>query len=241
MYISVSHLNHNLGVDESLARHFVDRRVPENNIFWEGRLLYIGRGNGYVSIPVYYDLLLRIGLSRELMLAERHLEFMERVMHFAILVEYNQMSFADQLEAIKHLLIGRVQQEAFLAELLSYLEQPVLKPMGRLGKAVPALNRADVFLFILCDLPMSNAQLELAIRYWYGLHTSYLLMDDIYDYKMDKQEKEESSIIELGDNKAGFDKALEMIQENSTLLREINPVLSSHFEKRIANLHDLIP
>ncbi|HTQ29115.1 MAG TPA: hypothetical protein VMI35_13345 [Puia sp.] len=241
MYISVRHLKNNLGVDEQLARFFVDRKIPENNIFWKGRLLYVGRGNGYVSIPVYYDLLHRIGLPTDLLLSEGHLQFMERVMHFAILVEFNQMSFADQLEAIKHLLSERVKQKEFLEELLAYLEQPVLKPMGRLGMPVPALNRADVFLFVLCDLPLTAQQLSLAIKYWYALHTSYLLMDDIYDYKFDKQERAESSVIELGDGPAGFEKALSLIDENCKTLQEVNPVLANHFQEMMADLKDLIP
>ena len=46
-----------MGVNKTIARFFVDRKPPENNTFWEGKLLYIGFGNGYVSIPVFYDIL----------------------------------------------------------------------------------------------------------------------------------------------------------------------------------------
>lgn len=230
-----------MGVDEQIARFFVDRKVPENNVFWKGRLLYVSGGNGFTSIPVYYDLLHRLGLPREILLSETHLHFMEWVMHYAILAEQNQISFTGQLESITHLLEGRVQEPSFFQQLLEYLHQSVLKPIGRLGKSVPALNRADVFLFILCDLPLSEDQLALAIRYWYGLHTSYLLMDDIYDYQFDKQDKEDSSILELGDGPAAFEKAFQILQENQAILSEINPILGQYFAEKLVDLKDLIP
>ncbi len=239
MFISVKNLHNNMGVDETIARFFVDRKVPADNVFWKNRLLYITRGNGYISIPVYYDLLFRTGLSRQLLLEETHVQFMENVMHFAMLVEFKEISFAVQLEKIIELLQGRIRNPGFYNELIPYLGQPVIRPQGELGMPVPSLNRADVFLFILCDLPMTTEQTTAALRYWYALHTSYLLMDDIYDYKIDEQENEENSVIELGAGQSGFDKAFEILNNNIKVLLAINPQLSSKFEKSLETLHDL--
>ncbi|MFI5153829.1 MAG: hypothetical protein ACHQET_10880 [Chitinophagales bacterium] len=240
MFISVRYLHNNLGVDETIARFFVDRKVPQDSSFWKNRLLYVGRGNGYISIPVYYDLLFRIGLPRELLLDESHVHFMEQLMHYAILVEFKEIIFPFQLQKIKELLIDRIKDQAFFDELFEYLSQPVLEPSGRLGMPVPSLNRADVFLFILCDLPMTESQIEQAIEYWYALHTSYLLMDDIYDYKMDQQDKEENSVIELGAAQDGFERAFALLDHNIKKLTTINPSLSQNFEESLEGLHELI-
>jgi hypothetical protein len=239
MFISVKNLHNNMGVDETIARFFVDRKVPAENIFWKNRLLYITRGNGYISIPVYYDLLFRAGISKELLLDEGHIKFMEDVMHNAILVEYNEISFAAHLDKIKALLIGRIKNPAFYNVLVPYLAQPQIKPMGELGMPVTSLNRADVFLFILCDLPITKEQTSAAIKYWYALHTTYLLMDDIYDYKIDKQDNEENAVIELGDDEEGFDKAVDIVKSNIKVIHEINPRLSVHFEQWLETLPDL--
>ena len=239
MFISVKNLHNNMGVDETIARFFVDRKIPPGNIFWRNRLLYITRGNGYISIPVYYDLLFRIGLPKELLLEERHVKFMEEVMHYAILVEFQEINFAGQLEKIIRLLEGRVKNQAFYDALVPYLQQPVIKPMGALGMPVVSLNRADVFLFILCDLPMTAKQTSAAVKYWYALHTTYLLMDDIYDYKIDKQDNEENSVIELGEGQDGLDKAIAIVNSNIEVMREINPVLSVHFENWLETLPDI--
>jgi hypothetical protein len=241
MFISVKHLNGKMGVDEQLAHFFVDRKVPVGNAFWDKRRLYVNRGNGYISIPVYYDLLHRIGVSKPDLLEEAHIHLMEQIMHYAIQVESGQISFETQLELIQKSLEGRIKNLDFYNELLEYLKQPILKPKGKLGMPVPALNRADVFLFILCDLVIKPNQIEKAVQCWYAMHTTYLLMDDIYDYQLDKQNLEENAIIELGDGKEGSTKAFDILQSNAGLLREINPVLVDFFEETFEDLKKLTP
>jgi len=241
MFVSVKYLHDDMGVDEKIARFFVDRKVPQDNIFWKKKLLYIGRGNGFISIPVYYDLLFRVGVPREALLSEVHIQFMERVMHFAMMVEHKEITFEEHLSEIQKILRRRIRNKKFYEALLEYLQQPVLKPKGYLGMPIPSLNRADVFLFILCDLPMHDEQIEMAVKLWYALHTSYLLMDDMCDYQADKDDNEENSVIELGDGEEGFDKAFELLKENANTIHGINPVLSAFFEESMARLYDLIP
>jgi hypothetical protein len=239
MFISVRNLHESRGVDEWIARFFVDRPVPQNNAFWEKRLLYITRGNGYLSIPVYYDLLFRIGISREILLDESHIQFMEQVMDYAIQVEFGRISFSEQLNQIESLVKQRERNSEFFFSLSEYLRQPVLYPMKGLGTEVPALNRADVFLFVLCDLPISAEQTERAVRCWYALHTTYLLMDDFVDYREDEKNREENSILELGKGDRGSSKAFGILRQNIGILEEINPVLGRFFENSLAGLRDL--
>ncbi len=241
MIVSVRNLRDNMGVDEKIARFFVDRKVPAGNAFWNKRLLYINRGNGYVSIPVYYDILFRMGIPQNVLLAEEHIQFMEQVMHYAIQHEMGEISFQTQIESIQNLLIGRLKNSDFYGELLLYLAQKELKPLGKLGMEVPALNRADVFLFILCDLPLAEPQNQLAVTYWSALHSTYLLMDDINDYQFDKQNSDENAIMELGDDKDGFSKAFSILNTNITVLEEINTSIAQWFKKSLDNLTKLVP
>jgi hypothetical protein len=241
MIISVRNLRDNMGVDEKIARFFVDRKVPEGNAFWNKRLLYINRGNGYVSIPVYYDILFRMGIPQSTLLEEDHIQFMEQVMHHAIQHEMGQISYRTQIENIQNLLIDRLKNSDFYGELLPYLGQKDLKPLGKLGMEVPALNRADVFLFILCDLPLEEEQNQLAVKYWSALHSTYLLMDDINDYQIDKQNSDENAILELGDDKEGFAKAFSILNKNIAVLEEINPSIGQWFKKSLDNLTKLVP
>ncbi len=240
MFISAYQLEHEMGVDLSIARFFVDRPVPENNSFWKGRLLYIGFGNGYVSIPVYYDLLLRIGLPLATLLSEAHIQFMEQLMHYAILQERTKISRLEELEAIRGLLNGRVKNTNRYQALNHYLDQQVLKPDGPLGLDLPALNRADVFLYVLCDLPLTEKQWELAIRYWYALHPTYLIMDDLRDYEKDKESGEDNVVLEWGDGTAGFQQAMDRIRSNCETMKEVNPVLAEFFLSYEDDLREMI-
>src|SRR5450432_942330 len=164
MFTSVQHLENHMGVNHFVGRFFVDRKLPENNSFWKGRLLYISFGNGFVSIPVYYDILYRLGVPLEVLLDENHIHFMEQLMHFAILQEKNEISVPEELKCIRALLNNRIQDQNYFELLNRYLDQPDLKPLGPFGLIHSSLNRADVFLYVLCDLPLSEKQWGQAIR-----------------------------------------------------------------------------
>jgi hypothetical protein len=226
LFISVQQFERDMGVNKTIGRFFVDRTPPENNSFWKGRLLYVGFGNGYVSIPVFYDILYRLGLPLEVLLDENHIHFMEQLMHFAILQEKNEISVPEELKCIRALLKNRIKDQNYFESLNRYLDQPVLKPLGPFGLVHPSLNRADVFLYVLCDLPLSEKQWGQAIRYWYALHPSYLIMDDIRDYAKDKEEGEENVVIDLGGGAVGYEKTFEMLRTNAETMKEINPMLA---------------
>jgi hypothetical protein len=226
MFISVGQLEQDMGVDKRIGRFFVDRRIPKDNSFWKDRLLYISFGNGYLSIPVYYDILYRIGLGLETLLDKKHIEFMEQLMHFAILQERNEISVSEELEEIRKLLDGRVRNAGYYQLLNRYLDQPVLKPLAPFGLSHSSLNRADVFLYILCDLPLKDDQWQSAIKYWYALHPTYLIMDDVKDYGKDLKDGEENVVVDLGGGPMGFEKTIGLFRENCETLQEINPLLS---------------
>ena len=116
-----------------------------------------------------------------------------------------------------------------------YLDQPLLKPLGPFGSPFISLNRADVFLYVLCDLSLNERQWQRAIRYWYALHPTYLIMDDVRDYTKDKEEGEENVLIDLGGGTEGFEKTFELYRDNVATLEEINPLLAQFLENAKKN------
>jgi hypothetical protein len=241
MFISVRQLEEEMGVDKRIGRFFVDRKVPESNSFWKDRLLYISFGNGFLSIPVYYDILYRIGVPIEKLLDEKHIEFMEQVMHFAILHERNEISYNEELESIRTLLNGRVQDMEYYNKLNNYLDQPKQFPLGPFGLNSPSLNRADVFLYILCDLPLSKIHWEKATRYWYSLHPTYLIMDDICDYEKDCENNENNIVSDLGGGVDAFEKTFELFRKNCETLGKLNPLLGEFLLRYEEGLREKIP
>jgi hypothetical protein len=241
MFMSVGQLETQMGVNKTIGRFFVNRKPPQDNIFWRNKLLYVSFGNGYLSIPVYSDILHRIGISLDAILNEEHIIFMEQIMHFAHTQEKNGISKHDELKSIRAMLNGRIQNPIFYERLCKYLDQPMLKSMEYFGTNYPALNRADAFLFVLCDLPLSESQLILALRYWYALLPSYLIADDIRDYARDKEGKEENVIIDLGDGIQGFEESFKILKKNSKILVEINPLMAQVLLSYEDDLRKCIP
>jgi hypothetical protein len=241
VFLSVNQFERDMGVHKTIGRFFVDRKPPENNSFWKGKLLYVGFGNGYVSIPVFYDILYRLGIPMEVLLDENHICFMEQLMHFAILQEKNEISIPEELKCIRALLKNRIKDQNYFEWLNRYLDQPVLKPLGPFGLIHPSLNRADVFLYVLCDLPLSEKQWAQAIRYWYALHPSYLIMDDIRDYTKDQEEGEENVVTDLGGGSEGYEKTFEMLRTNGETMKEINPLLAQFLLDYEEELRGFVP
>ena len=91
---------------------------------------------------------------------------MEQLMHFAILQERNEITKTEELKQVRLMLKppasslkpqaqeGRVLNTQYYNALNQYLDQGILNPMGPFGLPFPSLNRADVFLYMLCDLPL---------------------------------------------------------------------------------------
>jgi hypothetical protein len=241
VFISANQFEREMGVNKTIGKFFVDRKPPENNSFWKGRLLYISFGNGFISIPVFYDILFRIGIPLEILLNEDHILFMEQIMHFAILHEKRAISLQEEMNSIRALLKGRIKNASYYEALNDYLDQSVLKTKGPFGLPFPSLNRADVFLYVLCDLPLNDEQWQKAIRYWYALHPTYLIMDDVRDYAKDKEEGEENVVIDLGEGTEGFEKTLELYRKNCETLEEINPLLAQFLIKNEEDLMVFFP
>ncbi len=226
MFISANQFEREMGVNKTIGSFFVDRKPPENNSFWKEKLLYVSFGNGYISIPVYYDILHRIGIPLNTLLSEKHIAFMEQLMHYAIQHEKKEITLQEEMTSIRDMLKGRINNHSYYEALNRYLDQPVWKTMEPFGLDFPSLNRADVFLYVLCDLPLTDAQWKLALKYWYALHPTYLIMDDVRDYTKDKEEGEENVVIDLGEDQEGFEKTLLMYRRNCEILEEINPLLA---------------
>ena len=55
-----------MGVDEKIARFFVDRKVPADNIFWKERYVVYRTGKWICIYSVYYDMLFRMGVARRI-------------------------------------------------------------------------------------------------------------------------------------------------------------------------------
>ncbi len=233
MFTSKEYLHYNLGVDESIAKLFVNRKVPVNNKYWKGRYLYVAGGTGFLFIPLFFDLQLKCGVSRECMMNNDYLKLMEEVLHSAALHELEEIDFKEHLTNCKTIMRNCIKNYTLYNDLLIYFDDEQLKPYKYLGTSSKALNRADTFLFSVCFLDLNKQVTDQIVENWYALIPSFLLMDDISDLQEDKEKNEENSINDFGTGSEGVEKAIVFLRNNYNQLKTYNSKLGLYFENSL--------
>ena len=219
------------GVDPEIAAFFVDRAVPKNNAYWKGRYLYVTRGNGFLFIPLFFDLQLRAGVDRKVLLDEGYVQLMESIMDLAGKYELGEIDFEKHIQAIDELVSKRSVQISLLENLRVYFSKNPPVQIGNIGTNNTALNRGDVFLYLLTVLPVCEETINKIIDYWYLLIPSFLMMDDIMDLQDDIEKQEENSLTFFGYDAIGIKKALLFLNDNLSKLEEINPTLGRNLKE----------
>jgi hypothetical protein len=233
MFTSKHTLVEKFGVDSEIAAFFVDRKVPDQNDYWKGRLLYVSNGTGYLFIPLWFDLQFRIGIAKDMLLNDEYVQLSEAILDSAAKHEMNKISLQEHIENCKAVVNGKVKQTELYNDLLTFFSDPLLKPYKNIGTVSSALNRGDSLLFTLCLLVTDKQTLDKLIRGWQALVPSFLLMDDVMDLEDDKKNGEENSIADFGEGSEGVRNALDYLAENFEFLKQYNLKLGNTFAKAL--------
>lgn len=233
MFTSKQTLVENFGIDSEIAAFFVNRKIPEGNSYWKGRLLYISSGTGYLFIPLWFDLQFKIGIEKTTLLNEAYIQIGEAILNSAAKHEMSQLTLAQHIDNCKALVEAHIKQHALYNDLLTYFQNFSLRPYKNLGTISPALNRGDSMLFMLCVLDCDTVILDKLIAGWQALVPSFLLMDDVMDIEEDKINGEENSIIDFGTGSTGVKNALNHLAGNFEFLKRYNEKLGNTFIKAL--------
>ena len=233
MFTSKQHLHYNLGVDADIAAFFVDRRVPVDNLYWKDRLLYVAAGTGYLFIPLFFDLQLKCGVSRENIVDEEYVELMEAILNSAALHEMEKICFSQHVENCKNIMSNKIRNHNLFNDLLVYFSDEELRPYKNLGTASKALNRGDTLLFSTCFLDLDKEVANKVIENWYALIPAFLLMDDISDLHEDREKNEENSVNDFGEGNTGVNNSIEFLRGKFNQLKIFNTKLGSYFERSL--------
>ena len=234
MFLTKDDLKLSYGVDLTIGKAYIDRPVPQNNLYWKGRTIYVPGASGYIFMPIYADLLRRAGVDLAFLLSENFLKTNESILHSAALLEHQKIDWQTHIEESIAIIDPYVQQVELYIELKAYLRsnKPVKSNLTRLGTPFPSLNRADSYLLSLVCIPDGNFNVHKAIDGWYAMITYFLLMDDLADIREDLLQGEENAIVDAGMNEQGVKKIEQMMAEGIAKLNEINPVLANRIEHK---------
>jgi hypothetical protein len=242
MFVSSDDLKLGYGVDLEIAKFFVDRKVPSNNLYWRKRLLYIGPMPGFIFIPSYTDIEYRLGLDKTQLLSEGHITFMERILHSAARLEFHEINYEQHIEECIVLAKNHCSNLSLLEDLVYYFTGEGKKASIPLGYPFKSLKRADAYLFSLCYFSFGQDLKEKLTESWNALMTYYLIMDDLEDIKADFVNQDENSLIEAGLNEKGADTIRGMIDRSYEVMSKINPVLANRIDhkRNTINIHKII-
>ena len=232
LYTSKQYLQNAMGVDADIAAFFVDRNVPANNLYWQNRYLYVAKGTGYLFIPLYFDLMYKAGVEKEMILDEEFVLLMENILHSAAMHEHETISLDEHVQNCITLLHNKVVNLNLYSDLTQYFGNKAV-PYNYLGTFSKALNRGDTYLFSLCSLNLPDYLTQKVVELWYVLIPSFLLMDDIMDLEEDKQKNEENSINDFGQGNVGVRNAIGFLTEKFRKLKNMNIPLGQYFERSL--------
>ncbi len=230
MVITSRILQDRLGIDSEIADYFANNRpIPANNLFWGTKRIYISAGFGFLTIPLSFDLMFKLGISKELLLNDEHVRIMEQGFDKLKRYENKEYSLKQFILACEELLNEKIKQQHLASDLFSVFNGQI-PTYFQFEQTNKSLARSDSFLFTLVDLDITDEWVEKFLPYWYSLARPILLLDDFKDLEEDRRDGDENTIIELGNNKEAILKAYEMGVNDLASLGEINPKLSKFMQ-----------
>lgn len=230
MFTSKDDLKLSYGIDMEIGKFFVDRKIPADNLYWKGRYLYITPMPGYLFIPLYADLQLRLGLSKQNILSEEHALFMEKIMHSIAKQEFEKLSMQQHIEECIAITKPVCKNPVLLNELIAYFDGKNIQNGISFGTPLKALNRVDSYLFTLCYFDFDNDLKKKLVDAWHACMTFYLITDDLDDIQKDFEENEDNSIIEAGLNKEGAQLIHNYMKQSYDVMNEVNPVFANRMD-----------
>lgn len=233
MFVSDSDLKLTYGVDLQIGKYLVDRRVPADNLYWKERHLYIPPMIGYLFIPVYMDLQYRLGISREMLLSEGHLVFVESILHSAAKEEFAMITQEEHVRECLELSRAVSKNEYYLQQLAHYFAGEREKVEYWPGSHLRALNRGDAYLFTLSYFDVSPDTLQAMVKAWRAFIDYYLVQDDLEDLDADYTRGDENSLLESGIHQAA-DTMKAILRQSYAVLDPVNPVLSNRIDHDIS-------
>ena len=232
MFISSDFLEIYYGVDGKIARFFVDREPPADNLYWHAKLLYLRPAPGYLFIPLIVDLLYKLGIDKQQLLSEEFVVTMEQIGHISALEEIKQIANEEAIKKCSELVKETCRNQDWYNNVSDYLNGKEANFFTGLAVPFKALQRGDLFLFALCALQFPKELYEKIAEQWFALISTLLLLDDAEDIQDDKETGDENAFAESGMTAQGFKKITDWVSKSLQKISALNPAMSHQLRKQ---------
>ena len=232
MFISTKYLVSQYGIDEAIARFFVDREPPANNLYWHEKLLYLRPSPGYLFIPLIVDLLYKLGLNKERLLSLEFITSMEGIGHISAMEETSAISRNMAIEKSEGLVKERCANPLWLSIVQDYFKSGENDLLKRKAMPFKSLHRGDAFLYSLVTIDFPKNYFENIAEQWFSLIGVLLLLDDADDIDIDKTAGEENAFLEKGLNAKSLVQIAAIVQHGLEKISTLNPIMSRTLERQ---------
>jgi len=235
MFLSAAYLIDQYGVDAVIAKHFVDREPPRDNLYWKDKLLYLRPQPGYMFLPLITDLYHRQGIEKDILLSETFLQLLENIGHYTAMHEFGMTTNAEAIAHCTRYVSSNFPEAIWLDEVIHYFNQqpncitPLRLPYN-------ALHRGDLFLFALCAFNIKQDVFEQLVKTWFALIGVLLLMDDAEDFETDRQQNDENAFTESGADKAGFEQIQFLLRKCLDHIKKNNSIMADGLHKSLSRV-----
>jgi hypothetical protein len=235
MFLSAQALAIEYGIDDRIAKFFVDREPPADNLYWKDKLLYLRPQPGYLFIPLIADLFYRSGIAIEVLLGKEYVGTMEQVLHLAAQQEYGMISHEMLNEACRAIAQPVSKNKETFGLVAGYFagEQ---NDINELAVPFKALRRGDVFLYSMCVPDIDRTNFLALVKTWFALISTLLLMDDSEDYIADLASGDENVFIESGSSREGFERIKNMLSVNLDHIQSVNYSMAHALHQKVVNI-----
>ncbi len=232
MFVSANSLAINYGLDEAIAKFFVDRQPPANNLYWNNKLLYLRPEPGYLFIPLMVDLLYKSGIDTKHLLSEKFVGLMEQIGHVGAEEELKIITADEAMEKYIGLANHQCVNERYFNDLVAFIKGETDNVFAKAATPYKALHRGDAFLFSLCALHFDDTLQSAIVKYWFALISTLLLLDDAEDIEIDSASGDLNAFLESGLNREGIDNIRNMVRDNLRLISTINKSMANTLDKK---------
>ncbi len=236
MFVSTNFLSINYGVDDAIAKFFVDREPPVNNLYWKDKLLYLRPEAGWLFIPLIADLLYKAGVSKEQVTSKEFVGLLENIGHLSAKHELKILSDDELLNNLVLLTQNNHQNASYYNNLLSFMAGKTDNLFTNLATPFKALHRGDAFLFALCALNFPDDLQTTLVKYWFALISTLLLLDDAQDIESDRHSNDENAFIESGLTPEGLEKIKALAAKNLRFISAINRSMAATLDKKLISI-----
>lgn len=236
MFISSSFLSISYGVDDKIARFFVDREPPADNLYWKDKLLYLRPAPGYLFIPLIVDLLFKLGLERQQLLSEKFVGVMEQIGHISALEETGRVNEKEAIESCLKVVKDICKNREWYNSLSDFFNNGTGNFFRGLSTPFKALHRGDLFLASICSLRFPGELSEKIAEFWFALISTLLLLDDAEDIETDKKTGDLNAFLESGLDPRGVETILQLVSKNLRKISTLNGNMAHQLDQQFKDL-----